>query len=190
MNGWEIAVGAALSVFLAEFTEICPWLARKLVCWAACRWADSQAKAEQYAEEWAAVVEERPGKLLKLMTAAQFTFGATWRGIVGRLKYTRHPGLAAGRLTVPPLQRLRWALTRTIMVPRLVIYAILPIGLLGGFFLGRFMLSHFDHDLVIRAAAISFGILTMVAWRSAILGRHTRLGSVKIVGDDGSDLEP
>ncbi|MFF4810560.1 hypothetical protein ACFY03_20335 [Micromonospora chersina] len=80
MIGWtELLLGALLSLALSELTEVSPWAARKLVRWAAYRWTTDPELAAAYAEEWAAIIDERPGKLLKLLTATGFTLGATGR---------------------------------------------------------------------------------------------------------------
>ncbi|MEV7227289.1 hypothetical protein AB0M79_09740 [Polymorphospora sp. NPDC051019] len=85
MNIWELLAGATIGLIFAEFTEICPWAARRLVSWAAYRWTTDPEEAAGYAEEWKAVIDDRPGKLFKLVTAVQFTAGAACRAASYRL---------------------------------------------------------------------------------------------------------
>ncbi|BCJ61564.1 hypothetical protein C1I93_09135 [Micromonospora endophytica] len=81
MNRWEIILGIVLGLLVNEVTDISPWIARKLVHWSAYRWTTDPATAAGYAEEWAALIDERPGKLLKLLTATRFTLGAAGRAV-------------------------------------------------------------------------------------------------------------
>ncbi|MFF0467597.1 hypothetical protein ACFYPX_09260 [Micromonospora zamorensis] len=79
MTNWEIILGILLGLVVNEVTDVSPWAARKLTRWAAYRWATDTEIAAGYAEEWAALIDDRPGKLLKLMTALRFTLGAASR---------------------------------------------------------------------------------------------------------------
>lgn len=79
MNRWEIILGIVFGLLVNEITDVSPWLARKLVRWSACRWTVNPEIGAAYAEEWAAVIDERPGKLFKLLTALQFALGAAGR---------------------------------------------------------------------------------------------------------------
>lgn len=72
MSAWEIVLGVIFGLLVNEATDISPWLARKLVRWAAYRWAPDQETAARYAEEWTAIIEQRPGKLFKLLSALSF----------------------------------------------------------------------------------------------------------------------
>jgi hypothetical protein len=74
----ELLVPLALGLLANEFVDVCPWLAQKMLQWAACRFGDTDT-SERYAEEWTALLYERPGKLLKLVTALSIVVGATWR---------------------------------------------------------------------------------------------------------------
>lgn len=61
-----------IGVLIAEGTEVAPWLARRLVRWSArVRYTDA-VRAQMRAEELAAVIDSRPGKLFKLATALCF----------------------------------------------------------------------------------------------------------------------
>lgn len=67
-------VGSALAV--NECCELSPWAALKMARWSAhLRYADSE-RAEVRAEELAAVIDGRPGKLFKLITATCFAAAA------------------------------------------------------------------------------------------------------------------
>ncbi|MFJ2081238.1 hypothetical protein ACIOBK_01700 [Micromonospora chokoriensis] len=79
MNHWEIILGILFGLLVNEVTDISPWAARKLAQWSAYRWTTDPEMAAGYAEEWTAVIDDRPGKLLKLLTALRFTLGAAGR---------------------------------------------------------------------------------------------------------------
>ena len=69
---WAILSGLAIN----ELSELSPWAARKVVCWSArVRYPDA-ARAEARSEELQALINERPGKLLKLITALYFAAAA------------------------------------------------------------------------------------------------------------------
>ncbi|MEW2181074.1 hypothetical protein AB0890_32705 [Streptomyces sp. NPDC005406] len=65
------------AMILTECTEISPWLARRILRTAARRIGNQEA-AERYEEEWLSLLEERPGKILKLFSAAWIALRATW----------------------------------------------------------------------------------------------------------------
>ncbi|MFY1595570.1 hypothetical protein [Micromonospora sp. WMMD737] len=79
MNRWEIILGIVFGLLVNEVTDISPWAARRLTRWSAYRWTTDPEMAAGYAEEWAAVIDDRPGKLLKLLTALRFALGAAGR---------------------------------------------------------------------------------------------------------------
>lgn len=68
-----------LNVLSNECSDLSPWLAGRLVRWAARRQYRGSERAAVRAEEWASLIEERPGKLLKLVTALWFAAGALLR---------------------------------------------------------------------------------------------------------------
>jgi hypothetical protein len=69
-----------LSLAVNEVCDVAPWLAQKLVRRAARLWAfDDAAQALELGEEWAAIVNDAPGKLTKLGHALRFAGGAVWR---------------------------------------------------------------------------------------------------------------
>ncbi|MFE3206105.1 hypothetical protein [Embleya sp. NPDC059237] len=61
-------IGALLALILAEMVDVCPWLAARMVRSAARRIPDPKL-ATRFEEEWLGVIERRPGKLLKLVSA-------------------------------------------------------------------------------------------------------------------------
>ncbi|MFG1679215.1 hypothetical protein ACGFNP_03520 [Nonomuraea sp. NPDC049269] len=77
-----------VGVLIAECTEIAPWLAKRLVRWSThLRYAD-QIRAEVRAEELEAVIDARPGKLFKLITASVFVFQAAMAWAFRRTQHT------------------------------------------------------------------------------------------------------
>jgi hypothetical protein len=67
-----IVAAVIVTLIVNEFTDLCPWLADKLVRWSAFRRYRDRERAETRAEELAALIEQRPGHLLKLFTATSF----------------------------------------------------------------------------------------------------------------------
>ncbi|GAB3867928.1 hypothetical protein ACFPIJ_23580 [Dactylosporangium cerinum] len=79
MNWWELTVGALVGLLLAEWLEVCPWLAARIIPPAVHLWTADEAQREVYAEEWQALIDERPGKLLKLVSALVLLGGGVLR---------------------------------------------------------------------------------------------------------------
>jgi lipopolysaccharide/colanic/teichoic acid biosynthesis glycosyltransferase len=66
----EIAFAVISGLLVNEATDVCPWLAIRLVRWAAWRrYPHAPERAAIRSEELAAVINDRPGKLFKLFTA-------------------------------------------------------------------------------------------------------------------------
>lgn len=63
-----VVTGVLVPLVLTEVGDWCPWAARRVVRWAARRLGDPAA-CERYEEEWAANLEEVPGKLSRLCSA-------------------------------------------------------------------------------------------------------------------------
>ena len=63
-----VVVAIALPLLLAEFGDWCPWLADRIVRWAAGRLRDTTA-CQRYEEEWIANLNEIPGRLARLVAA-------------------------------------------------------------------------------------------------------------------------
>lgn len=86
MSSGEIVLTVVLGVVSIEFSEVAPWLARRIARWAAIqRYRDRPDRVVVRVQEWVSVVEERPGKLFKLVTALWFAGGAvagwSWQGV-------------------------------------------------------------------------------------------------------------
>lgn len=71
-----IIISFLIALVANEVTGFSPWAARRLVAWAAKRTHGSTDAASVRAEEWAALVDARPGNLFKLFTAFSFVLGA------------------------------------------------------------------------------------------------------------------
>jgi mycothiol system anti-sigma-R factor len=71
-----ILLGIVSGLLANEFCELSPWCARKLVRWSAFRRYADPGRAEMRADELAALINNRPGNLLKLFTAAGFAGAA------------------------------------------------------------------------------------------------------------------
>ncbi|WP_328653795.1 hypothetical protein OG598_08000 [Micromonospora sp. NBC_00330] len=128
MNRWEIIVGVILGLLVNEMTDLSPWAARRLARWAAYRWATDPEVAAGYAEEWTAIVDERPGKLFKLLTAVQFSLGAARRAAPRTFAVVGH---AAERRLESLLDGLGIVLFTTIGLSLAMLFG-LSAGLLGG----------------------------------------------------------
>lgn len=67
---WELVAVVVLGLAINECGELSPWLARKLIRWAA------RVRYPTRVEELSALIAERPGKLFKLVTASGFACAA------------------------------------------------------------------------------------------------------------------
>ncbi|MFI6886780.1 hypothetical protein [Streptosporangium canum] len=77
MNKEEVILAIIGGLVVNECCDLSPWVARRIVAWSArLRYGKSQ-RSEIRAEELAAVIDSRPGKLFKLITALLFVTGAT-----------------------------------------------------------------------------------------------------------------
>jgi hypothetical protein len=72
MSGPEVLIAIFTGLAVNEFCDVSPWAARKLIRWSARHRYDDPARAGIRAEELASLIDERPGKLLKLITALGF----------------------------------------------------------------------------------------------------------------------
>ncbi|MGH3804078.1 MAG: hypothetical protein ACRDTD_28880 [Pseudonocardiaceae bacterium] len=72
----QILLAIITGLAVSELSEVCPWAARKLIRWSAHRRYAPASRAELRAEELAAYLDDRPGRLLKLITALGFTAAA------------------------------------------------------------------------------------------------------------------
>lgn len=67
---WGLVAAVVLGLIINECGELSPWLAQKLVRWAA------RVRYPTRVEELSALIAERPGKLFKLVTASGFACAA------------------------------------------------------------------------------------------------------------------
>lgn len=68
-----VVLGILTSLGAGEVTSVSPWCAKRLARWSAFRrYAENPQRAQVRAEELGALVEARPGNLLKLFTALGF----------------------------------------------------------------------------------------------------------------------
>ncbi|PRY30249.1 ATP-binding protein [Pseudosporangium ferrugineum] len=68
----SILLSILFGLLVNECCELSPWIARRVVRWAAYRRYRNPVRARIRAEELAGVIDARPGKLFKLMTALAF----------------------------------------------------------------------------------------------------------------------
>ncbi len=76
MTTGQILLAIITGLAANECCDVSPWAARKLVRWSARRRYAPPARAELRAEELAALIDDRPGKLFKLITALGFAAAA------------------------------------------------------------------------------------------------------------------
>ena len=103
-----ILLGIVTGLLANELFEFSPWCARKLVRWSAFRRYTDPDRAEMRAEELTALINDRPGKLFKLITAVCFAADAVI--VCSRRAVAREPG--AGRRSNPALLALSSQLAR------------------------------------------------------------------------------
>jgi signal transduction histidine kinase len=72
----EVLFAITAGLVVNEASDVCPWTARKLVRWAAHHKYADPKRAVARAEEQEAAINDRPGKLLKLLTALGFVLAA------------------------------------------------------------------------------------------------------------------
>jgi hypothetical protein len=92
MSAGEILVGVVLGLIVNEFCDVSPWLARRLVRLSARMRYGSPDRRDMRAEEQQAIIDLRPGKLLKLATAAWFAVSAagSWAHVSFRRRLLLH----------------------------------------------------------------------------------------------------
>ena len=82
----SIVVTVLLALAANECSDVSPWLAKKLVRWAAHRLYPDPNRAATRSEELAALINDVPGKLLKLLTALGFGTRAIYAAIHSQAK--------------------------------------------------------------------------------------------------------
>ena len=78
MTRGEMVFGIVSGLLVNEYCDISPWVAVRLVRWAArLRYRGDAERAKVRGEDWAALIQkDRPGNLFKLLTALGFTLHA------------------------------------------------------------------------------------------------------------------
>ncbi|ADD40176.1 hypothetical protein [Stackebrandtia nassauensis] len=134
-----------------DLRDIAEWAARRLVKWAAPKWTDDETEAEALYEDWQAVIEDRPGAILKLVTATGFCVSAATRsyGRVVKSDYREafkdQPSFATGLLRLWKIRGDRMQREVTIVIIKRALgnqltyrqrftNAVLVLGFLGSFF--------------------------------------------------------
>ncbi|MFI6513585.1 hypothetical protein ACIBCT_38780 [Streptosporangium sp. NPDC050855] len=82
MSAAQIILAIVLGLVANEMFDLCPWLAVRLVALAARLQYGASPRAEERSEVFAAYINDRPGKLFKLLTALAFLAA----GAVGGLR--------------------------------------------------------------------------------------------------------
>lgn len=78
MSPIGIALTVIAGLLINELSELCPWLARRLVSWSArLEFQADAVKSAERAEELRAFINDCPGKLFKLIFATHFALVAT-----------------------------------------------------------------------------------------------------------------
>ncbi|MEU0560925.1 hypothetical protein [Dactylosporangium sp. NPDC006015] len=88
MNWNEIIIGGLVGWALGDLLSVFKWAALRIVPVAARLWTINPDRRAIYAEEWAALIAERPGGILKLGTALSFALGGLSRACGRRLHLT------------------------------------------------------------------------------------------------------
>lgn len=70
----EVLLGVAIAMLAAEALDISRWGAERIVVWAAQRWKDRSGI--DHTKEWLDDLKERPGNILKLLSAVWLAMGA------------------------------------------------------------------------------------------------------------------
>lgn len=115
MSSIQILLAILIGLAVNEFCDVSPWAARKLVRWSAYRRYTDPTRAGVRADELAALINDRPGNLFKLLTALSFVAGAT--ATAGRRAIERSLARFGRRATAAtePLEPL--LTTRSVLPP-------------------------------------------------------------------------
>jgi hypothetical protein len=148
----EVLIAAMLAIVAAELLDVCAWAARRMVRWAArFNYVDPE-RADQRAEEWAAIIDERPTQILKLVTATFFVTAGLERAAARRLpawrkafRRFRHSSVKPPRLVV----FLTKSIFRAISLPAFYVVS----GTVGYFF---------APDLPVKIGIILFAVFSAV----------------------------
>jgi mycothiol system anti-sigma-R factor len=105
-----VVIPVLVGLGVTEFTDFCPWVARRMVRWSAYRRYPDPDRAATKAEELEALIDDRPGRLFKLLTACGFAGAALTcpltRAIsrqADRMKAAETEAIAGSALALEPL---------------------------------------------------------------------------------------
>ena len=165
-----LAVSVIASLLATEFTDVAPWLARRLVRWAAYRWSADLKIAAGYAEEWEALVADRPGRLLKLVTGISLAGGAVARAVPRRVRQRRGMPTPAGRHQAVPMPQ-------TLLRPSMQLFLRLAFVAAGGLTAPWLQVQYETLWLIVMllVAGVSIvGLGVVLALRKVGLGARNR----------------
>ncbi|MGH3811327.1 MAG: hypothetical protein ACRDUV_02575 [Pseudonocardiaceae bacterium] len=97
----QILLAIITGLAVNECCDVSPWAARKLVRWSARRRYAPPARAELRAEELAAYIDARPGRLFKLITALGFAVAAVATRKIASAVAPPNPLWQPTTLTIP-----------------------------------------------------------------------------------------
>ncbi|MFD4829132.1 hypothetical protein ACFWPV_04630 [Streptomyces uncialis] len=203
-------IGLALGLILAECTEIAPWLARRVLQIAARR-LGSQEAVERYEEEWLGLLDERPGKLMKLFFAIWVALRATWTLRAIHQPHAAEEAIQAGdnrksrttrgrhlEITVPSgytlvtghsrwnIEELRTEPSRShLLIILCVLTPILPVGVYALLIMEGLVSGGPLLDWVFVAAAV----LGLAIFPTGMSMFRNRTVEVSLVSDDGRRLK-
>jgi hypothetical protein len=177
----EEALFAIISGLLVnEATDISPWLAIRLVRWAArLRYLHAPERAATRGEELAALINDRPGKLFKLFTALGFGLHALV--IAGLQASPRVERLMVNAAGFASQQRdirrvVFWTMARIVAVAGIAAIASLPIRVV---------------TMAIRDSGVSAGVAAMIvvlAVASTTAVAWAGIRTVAVAGRTGVDV--
>lgn len=154
MEIWLLVAGCVLGLVGNEFLEVSPWLARRLLPHAARLWTDDTDRREVLTEAWLAIIEERPGKLLKLLSSLAFWTTGLARS-VSRERIHRSFALSTGKwLRGNKILTALGAGGIVFLITNMFVYDIMWSVVLSVFIGGVVVVVHFLAEFEKRLAAV------------------------------------
>ncbi|MFF5082539.1 hypothetical protein ACFY36_36305 [Actinoplanes sp. NPDC000266] len=142
-----VLVSIATGALVNEFCDVSPWLADKIARRAARLWSAGDSALEV---EWAAVIQDCPGKLTKLFIALRFGAGAASKAQRRWLKRAR------ARASRKPISRP--GATRPIALARKLVAAVMAIiavfALVLGIGMASFSVALFGLTLLVLSVTV------------------------------------
>jgi hypothetical protein len=152
-----------LGVLANDIWALSAPLARRTVVLAARLWARDQEQADVLAEEWRAYIDDRPGQVLKLLTASAFLLAA-----VGRLMGRRFT--ARSRRIKPVSATSRWRLAKVSARAANAVPIGLLVGLLSSVSLLVFYLIGLDTAWAVLVGGVGVTVAVAAVVTSIIYG--------------------